>query len=311
MQPGRWTRRETLIGLAALACARPAARRDETADENSSAAPLTPALAKEPTMPATNTALPTIFVSHGAPDLLLHPSPAREFLSELGRTLPVPRAVVCVSAHWTTNAPSVDSAAQPRTIHDFGGFPDELCRIRYPAPGAPDLARDVSDRLATAGVPAIVMERGLDHGAWVPLRLMYPDAHVPIVQLALQPHLGAAHHHALGRALAKLRHENVLVLASGGATHNLGELGSGDVAPNWVRAFDDWLVERAAAGDADALVDYRKRAPDARRNHPTEEHFLPLHVALGAAGEGARGTALHRSVQYGTLSMTALRFDAA
>jgi 4,5-DOPA dioxygenase extradiol len=265
----------------------------------------------EAKMSVTHTLFPTIFVSHGAPDILLHASPAREFLSELGRSLPVPRAVVCASAHWTTNEPSVDSAAQPRTIHDFGGFPDELYRIRYPAPGSPELAHDVFDRLATAGVPALVTERGLDHGAWVPLRLMYPEANVPIVQLALQPHLGAAHHHALGRALEKLRHEGVLVLASGGATHNLGELGSGDIAPDWVRAFDDWLVERAAEGDAQALVDYRKLAPDARRNHPTEEHFLPLHVALGAAGEGARGTVLHRSVQYGTLSMTALRFDAA
>lgn len=262
-------------------------------------------------MAVTNTtaALPTIFVSHGAPDILLHESPAKTFLSGLGREFPTPRAVLCVSAHWTTNAPSVDVALEPRTIHDFGGFPPEMYRMQYPAPGAPDLARDVADRLATAGVAASVTERGLDHGAWVPLKLMYPDARVPVVQIALQPHLGAKHHHALGLALAKLRHEGVLVLASGGATHNLGELGAGDVAPAWVRAFDDWLVERATSGDADALVDYRRRAPDARRNHPTEEHFLPLHVALGAAGEGARASVLHRSVQFGTLSMSAFRFD--
>lgn len=289
-----WSRREVLIALTALACSRPRAKEDE---------PVT-------TKPAAKL-LPTVFVSHGAPSLLLEDAPARTFLAGLGAEFPKPRAILCVSAHWTTRAPRVDVSTSPETIHDFGGFPDELYARRYPAPGSPELARDVVKRLASAGVPAETSERGLDHGAWVPLELAYPAADVPVVQLALQPHLGAAHHVALGRALEGLRKEGVLVLGSGGATHNLGALGAGDRPPAWARAFDDWLVECVERGDERELTLYRTLAPEAARNHPTEEHLLPLHVAFGAAGAGARGRAMHRSFTWSSLSMTAFRFDGA
>jgi len=287
-----WNRRQALIGLAALACARPAGRTQE-----------------EPHMqPTTSASLPTIFVSHGAPNLLLHTSLARSFLSDLGASLPRPRAVLCISAHWTTRAPAVDIASAPRTIHDFSGFEPELYELRYPARGEAEFARDVAERLDAVGLASGRVERGLDHGAWVPLSLMYPAADVPVVQLALQPALGAKHALALGRALVGLRHEGVLVLGSGGATHNLGALGRGEQPPAWARAFDEWLVERTAEGDVQALEDYRRIAPQAEFNHPTEEHLLPLHVALAAAGTDARGVPLHRSFQYSSLSMTALRF---
>lgn len=254
--------------------------------------------------------LPVFFVSHGAPSLLLEDAPVRTFLAGLARDLPRPRAVLCVSAHWSTRAPSIDVSTAPETIHDFGGFPEELYRMRYSAKGAPELALDLVKRLKSAGFEAESSTRGLDHGAWVPLKLIYPEADVPVVQLALQPRLGAAHHVALGRAIEDLRREGVLVLGSGGATHNLGELGQGDRAPDWVRNFDAWLVDRVERGDERELVEYRKLAPEAARNHPTEEHLFPLHVAFGAAGRGATAKAIHRSVTHGSLAMTAFRFDA-
>ncbi|MBI5361917.1 MAG: dioxygenase [Planctomycetes bacterium] len=255
--------------------------------------------------------MPSLFVSHGAPSLLLEDAPVRTFLAGMAKELPRPRAILCVSAHWTTRATRVDVSTAPETLHDFAGFPEELYRMRYPAPGSPGLARDVALRLKAAGIEAETSSRGLDHGAWAPLKLMYPAADVPVVQLALQPHLGAAHHVALGRALAGLRQEGVLVLGSGGATHNLGELGAGDHAPDWVRRFDDWLVERVERGDERDLVGYRALAPDSARCHPTEEHLFPLHVAFGAAGGDTRGRTLHRSTTWGTLAMTAFRFDGA
>ena len=253
---------------------------------------------------------PTYFVSHGAPDLLFADVPAHDFLARLGQELPRPRAIVCASAHWLTRAPTVDVAEQPQTIHDFGGFAPELYEVEYAAPGAPQLAREVAELLRASGIETNEEVRGLDHGAWVPLKLMYPDASVPIVQLALQPMLGAAHHLALGRALAPLTSDGVLVLGSGSATHNLRMVGPGDRPPAWVTKFDDWLAEHAEAGDVEALVDYRARSPEAVHNHPSEEHYFPLLVALGAAGEGARGRTLHASFTYEVLSMHAFAFEA-
>lgn len=253
--------------------------------------------------------LPTLFVSHGAPTLALDAVPAHDFLVRLGRELERPRAIVCASAHWTTDEPSIESGKRPRTIHDFSGFDPKLYSLRYPARGEPDVARRVQGLLAANGIESSLVERGIDHGAWVPLVLMVPEADIPVIQLSLQPELGARHHLELGRALLGLREEGVLVLGSGSATHNLGELQPGVVEPpDWVAAFDDWLVARAEAGAEDALVDYLCRAPNAGRNHPTAEHFLPLLVALGAAGEGARARTLHRSTTFGVLSMTAFVF---
>lgn len=251
--------------------------------------------------------LPSIFVSHGAPTLVLSDAPARAFLAGLGQQIPRPTGIVAVSAHWTTDLPAVSLVRRPDTIHDFYGFPEELYRLRYDAPGAPALAEKVA-RLTGA---AHDHHRGLDHGAWVPAMLAWPEADIPIFQLSVQPDLGPEHHIALGRKLASLREEGVLVMGSGSAIHNLRALvrREDDSEPEpWARAFDDWLAERLDAGDEAALADYRTRAPFAREAHPTEEHFLPLHVAYGAAGEGARGRALHRSFTLGNLSMAAYAF---
>ena len=250
--------------------------------------------------------MPTIFVSHGAPTLILDDVPARAFLASLGRQLPKPKAIVAVSAHWDTDVPAVSLARKPETIHDFYGFPEALYRLRYDAPGAPELAERVAKLTGAAHDP----HRGLDHGTWVPAMLGWPEADVPIFQLSVQPQESPAHHIALGRKLRPLGEEGVLVMGSGSATHNLRALvRDNDSEPEpWARAFDDWLAETLAKGDEAALANYRAQAPYAREAHPTDEHFLPLHVAFGAAGEGARGRALHRSFTLGNLSMASYAF---
>ena len=257
-------------------------------------------------------ARPAIFVSHGSPMLMFEPVRARDFIAHLGAELGRPKGIALVSAHWETVNPRASVVARPPTIHDFGGFPDELYQVRYPAPGAPEIARRAVDLLGEAGLTAAVdPARGLDHGAWVPLALMYPDADIPVAQISIQTPLGPAHHVAVGRALAPLREEDVLVLASGGATHNLYtmERGAHDAPPPWAVAFDDWLAAALEAGDEEALVNYRSRAPYAREAHPRDEHLLPVFVAFGAGGPGTKGRRLHRSFTHGSLSMAAFAFE--
>ena len=257
--------------------------------------------------------LPILFVSHGSPSLVLEDCPARDFLRGLGGALGTPRAIVAVSAHWATREPAVTGAAHPETIHDFYGFPDALYRLRYAAPGAPEVAARVAKLMNAAGLEcAIDPKRGLDHGAWSPLLLIYPQAQIPVIQLALQPHRGAAHHFALGAALAPIREDGVLIFASGGATHNLGAIrGPGGAAPKWVSGFADWLTAAVGEGRSADLVNYRSIAPHAAENHPSEGHFLPLIVAAGAAGEDARGRCIHTSYTYGVLSMASYAFGEA
>ncbi|HTZ77354.1 MAG TPA: class III extradiol ring-cleavage dioxygenase [Stellaceae bacterium] len=251
--------------------------------------------------------LPTYFVSHGSPTLALDPGATGAFWEELGQKLPRPDAVLCVSAHWMTTTPAVSLAAQPETIHDFYGFPAPLYEIRYPAPGAPALAERAATLLEAAGIAtARDPGYGLDHGAWVPLRSMYAAADLPVTQLAIQPRRDAGWHHRMGEALAPLRREGVLVLASGGAVHNLRAVDwRGGTTPGWAMAFDQWLAGALAVGDTEALIAWERTAPNARQAHPTEDHFLPLFVALGAAGKGARGKRIHDGFTLGSLSMAA------
>lgn len=259
------------------------------------------------------TPLPTLFVSHGSPMLALEDSPARRFLLALGQRLPRPAAIVMVSAHWeTTGGPSVSLAPEPATIHDFGGFAPALYEIRYRAAGAPAVAERAATLFEQAGIPVgRSAQRGLDHGAWVPLSLMYPDADVPVLQISLVHGAGPAAHERLGQALAQLRHEGVLVIGSGSLTHNLYEFRGQPVdapVPSWVSEFETWMRERLAASDKAALLDYRKLAPSGVKNHPSEEHLLPLFVAMGAAGPDAKTTLLHASFEHGILAMDAYAF---
>ena len=256
---------------------------------------------------------PALFISHGAPTLALEPGAARDFLARLGAGLTRPRAILVVSAHWETAVPAVSTATQPETIHDFHGFTQALYRMRYPAPGAPDVARQAMQLLAAAGMTVTaVPERGLDHGAWVPLALMFPAADIPVAQLAVQTRLGPAHHLRLGEALRPLRDAGVLIVGSGSSTHNLGEFGRHDYAaapPAWVSDFNEWLAAAVAAGRAADLLDYRRLAPHAVRNHPTEEHLLPLFAALGAATPGTPPQRIHAGYTHGVIGMDAYRFD--
>ena len=257
---------------------------------------------------------PTLFISHGSPMLALRPSPAREFLVHLGAQLSRPKAIVVASGHWETEGPEVSGVTVNDTIHDFYGFPPALYAIRYPAPGSPELAERIAGLLRDAGLPAAVDHgRGLDHGAWVPLWLMYPEHDIPVLQLALQSWLGPSHHLELGRAIAALRAQDVLVIGSGTFTHNLGRPRAPDQdaepAPD-VMAFTDWMHAALIEHRIDDLVDYRRKAPFAALQHPTEDHLLPLFVALGAAGDSANATRLHASTTWGTLRMDAYRFES-
>jgi 4,5-DOPA dioxygenase extradiol len=255
-----------------------------------------------------------IFVSHGAPTLPLQDTPARAFLERLGADLPRPKAILVISAHWETERPTLNAVALNETIHDFYGFPAALYAMTYPAPGSKALAERTAQLLAEAGLsPEIDRARGLDHGAWVPLKLMYPGADIPVVQLSVQSHLGTEHHVRLGRALKPLSDEGVLILGSGAFTHNLRELDRrGPVAPEteWSSAFADWMTSALEQNRVDDLIAYRDRAPFAARNHPTEEHLLPLYVALGAAGADAHAERLHASAEFGSLRLDAFGFPS-
>jgi 4,5-DOPA dioxygenase extradiol len=262
--------------------------------------------------------LPALFLSHGSPLLALLDSPARRFLAGLGARLPRPKAIVVLSAHYDAAGIEVTGAPAPPTIHDFGGFPRELYALRYAAPGDPALAADIAARLTTAALPARVQpERGLDHGAWIPLLLMYPAADLPVVQVSIDSERSAEHHLALGRALRPLRDAGVLVIGSGGATHNLslymraGERAEDAPPLEWVEAFNEWVAGAIEAGRVDDLLHWQQRAPYAAPNHPTPEHFLPLFAALGAAGDAEPGRRIHTSYDRGLLSLDSYAFGWA
>ena len=260
-------------------------------------------------------AQPSWFVPHGAPTFALHPGAAGAALAQAAARLERPRAIVVASAHWNTERPTVGSAPRLQTIHDFWGFAPELNDIRYPATGCAEASAEVLRALRAAGFDALEdSTRGLDHGAWIPLRLMFPDADVPVIPLSIQAGRDPPHHLALGRALAPLAERGFLVLASGNLTHNLRDWQrarqAGPQVPAYVRAFADWMWERLQAGDEAALLDYRQRAPGAVQAHPQDDHLLPLYVALGAGGAAGDALRLHAGVDEAVLAMDAFAFGA-
>lgn len=260
--------------------------------------------------------MPALYLSHGAPTFALSAGTTGPALTHWGAALrrewPALRGVLIMSPHWIAPSARVGTGALPETWHDFGGFPPELYALRYPAKGAPELAEQVLGLLRGAGIAAQGdAARPFDHGAWVPLRHLFPEAEVPVVQMALPQQAGPAEVLAMGAAVQSLRSENVLVVGSGSMTHNLHERPvPGAHAAPYVLAFRDWMEAAIARGDIPALLDYRRRAPDAVRAHPTEEHLLPLFFALGAAGANARPDYLSREVMYGHLSMDAFALSA-
>jgi len=252
---------------------------------------------------------PSLYISHGSPMLALEPGASGPALARLAAELPKPKAIVIVSAHWESNELLVSGNPQPETWHDFGGFPQALFDVQYPAPGNPQLAAEVVELLKAADLPArIDAKRPFDHGVWVPLTLMYPQADIPVVQVSLPTRGGPALQTRVGHALASLREHGVLLIGSGSITHNLRELdwhtGPESVEP-WAKSFRDWMIEKLAANDGAALHDYRQQAPNAVRNHPSDEHLLPLYFARGAGGEFSIA---HQGFTMGALGMDIYRF---
>jgi len=261
------------------------------------------------------TTAPSLFISHGSPMFALEPGMLGPNLRAIGQSLRGISAVLVVSPHWQTRGVRVGTSAAPETIHDFGGFPPPLYQLQYPAPGAPDLAQDAARLLAQAGFEVTLDDRrGLDHGAWVPLRYLFPQADMPVFQVSLPHDINAAGALRLGQALAPLRERGVLVIGSGSLTHNLYEFRQHIRDPEYAQQFVDWIREAMAARDVEALVDYRRRAPHAERAHPSEEHYLPLLVAVGASFGTDTARLVEGGMTYDVLSMDSFAFglpDAA
>ena len=248
--------------------------------------------------------LPAIFVGHGNPMNALSRNAWTEGWAAMGSSIPRPRSILAISAHWYGPGTRVTAMDTPPTIHDFGGFPRELFAVSYPAPGDPVLARRVAELLAPVPVDLDVLDWGLDHGTWAVLCHIYKDADVPVVQLSIDAMRPPQFHYEMGRLLGPLRDEGVLIIGSGSFTHDLSEFrghGPNDPAPAWVDSFSDWFDARLTGGRVDELLDYRRLAPFAAKNHPTEEHLLPLYVALGAAGKAIRAERLHASATYSAM----------
>ncbi len=239
-------------------------------------------------------------------------TPFSRGLEAWGRRLPAPRAFLVVSAHWETRGLAVTASAEPETIYDFGGFPEALYSIRYPAPGAPELAREVVDLLAAAGMECAADERrGIDHGAWSPLLFLRGAADIPVVQFSLDRERSLPELLEVGRALRPLRDRGVLILGSGNLVHNLRTVDFEDRdAPveSWARQFDEWIRDRLLAWDLDACV-APESGPNGRHAHPTREHYAPIVVVAGAADPAPRVSFPWEGYEHATISMRCVQFD--
>lgn len=261
-------------------------------------------------METTQQTLPSLFISHGSPMLALDPGQVGAAFQRISHNLPRPKAIIVMSAHWQSSRLEVSTQQQPDTWHDFGGFPDALYQLRYPAPGAPQLAERLITILGDKGIAATPNSiRPRDHGVWMPLLHLYPEADIPVIQLSLPHRANARDIYAIGLALQGLRNEQILLIGSGSITHNLAELdwrGELDGPPEWASAFKNWVINTLASDGVDQALDWVRQAPYALRNHPTDEHFLPLFFALGA---GQRFSVIHSSFAMGSLGMDIYRFD--
>ncbi|GIL00795.1 MAG: dioxygenase [Alphaproteobacteria bacterium] len=261
--------------------------------------------------------MPALFISHGGPNIVLESSQARDYLASLPGRIGRPKAIVIASAHFETDGAVVVTDPAPGMIYDFGGFAPELYEMVYPAPGEPELAMRVARMIADAGIDTrVAPKRGYDHGTWTAMKLAFPQADVPIVQVSIDPNRDAAYHHALGRALAPLREEGILIVGSGHITHNLravfgamrGGMASDPSMAAKVGAFVDWFAEALAAGDTDRILRWRELAPHVADNHPTDEHLMPLFFAHGAGGQGTRPEHAHASRQFGFFAFDSWMF---
>ncbi|SDD35617.1 4,5-DOPA dioxygenase extradiol [Paenibacillus sp. CF095] len=255
--------------------------------------------------------MPSLFIAHGAPSIALEENVYTEFLQKLGQELPKPKAIVLFSAHWESTTQLVSSVANYETIYDFGGFQPELYQIKYPAQGQAETTAEVERLFAEAGIPVQTDDvRGLDHGAWVVLRLLYPDADIPVIALSVNRYLTGEQQYQVGQALASLREQDILVIGSGGTVHNLRRLNweSNGVDP-WASEFDNWLHDKLVSWDTESLFSYDTLAPSAQAAVPTPEHFVPLLLAMGAGHQNKQASLLFKAYQYGNLSLSCWKFD--
>ncbi len=253
--------------------------------------------------------MPAVFFGHGNPMNAITTNDDTRTWSAIGMALPRPRAVLCVSAHWYRPGAAVTISTSPRTIHDFGGFPEPLYRVQYPAPGDPNLARQIQKLLSP--IPVLLDDRwGLDHGTWSVLRHVYPLADVPVIQLSIDETQPASFHYEIGRLLAPLRDEGVLLIGSGNLVHNLHAYAWGRhiVEPyDWAVRFEHLSREVMSNGDDKRLVEYESLGPDAMLSAPTPDHFLPLLYVLGARRSGESVRYPVEGVDGGSISMLAVQ----
>ncbi|MGI2171448.1 DODA-type extradiol aromatic ring-opening family dioxygenase [Shewanella sp. MF05960] len=254
-----------------------------------------------------------LFISHGSPMMAVENSTTSRFLQHLGRTITTPKAIVVFSAHFDVSHDVVITAGQhPATVHDFYRFPDKLYQIRYPAPGEPLLAKHIAALFEQANIKVMLdTQQGWDHGVWIPLRLMYPQANIPIVQISINTRLGAAQNYRYGQLLASLKHDNILIIGSGGISHNLAEVFKRTKTVNGVdmmNQFRYWVEDKLVNNDIESLLNYQQLAPHAQFNHPTQEHFLPLMSVLGASGN-TQAQKIHQDVEYELLALDAYSFN--
>ena len=252
---------------------------------------------------------PSLFVSHGSPMFALEPGLAGPRLAELGKALQEVKAILVVSPHWQTMGLRVTGAAHPETIHDFSGFPAALYALQYQPPGDTALAQEVVNLLQRSALDASLdLQRGLDHGAWVPLHHLRPDADLPVIQVSMPQNLDAESAFQLGKILAPLRDQGVMIIGSGSLTHNLYEFRRHINDPEYAQEFADWIAAAVKQGDDTSLIHYRSRAPHAERAHPSEEHYLPLLVALGASTPEDIRSHIVGGMTDGVLSMDSFGF---
>lgn len=258
--------------------------------------------------------LPSLFIAHGAPLLAIENNEYTKFVNQLGKELPKPKAIILFSAHWEAANQKVSLVDEFETIYDFGGFPEDLYRIQYPAKGNKDVTEEIKALFSKQGIPFDVDTiRGLDHGAWVVLRMLYPNADIPVISMSVNQHLTPEQQYQIGKSLSLLREQDILIIGSGGTVHNLravnwGKDGKGE--DQWAVDFDQWLEEHLKSWDTASLFDYYSLAPNAQLAVPPygKEHFIPLFYAMGAADNQKQAKLLHRSYRYGNLSHSVWQF---
>ncbi len=255
--------------------------------------------------------MPSYFFAHGAPSIVLEDNEYTQLLKNFHRNMPKPKAIVLFSAHWEETVQSIGAADTYETIYDFGGFQDELYRMTYPAKSDRTLSKQVHSLFAKHGIQSVLNEkRGLDHGAWAVLKLLYPDADIPVVALSVNRHLTNEEQYQIGKALAELREQEILIIGSGGTVHNLRKLNwRSEEVDTWAEQFDNWLQDKIETWDTETLFRYRELAPFAQEAVPTSEHFIPLLLAMGTGDSNRQAKLLHRSYQYGNLSLSCWQFN--